>query len=91
VGRNHLTGREPSVRFGPLGPGLPEGADEHCLAHELTRRKHEVVRQAVLPLHHDTIQLDAGYRLDLIVTDAVIIEIKATETIEDVHKAQIMT
>ena len=61
-----------------LGPGLLESAYEHCLAYELQTRGLKLQRQSVLPIVYEATRLDAGYRLDLIVENAIIIEIPAT-------------
>ena len=74
-----------------LGPGLLESAYEHCLFHELTSRGHRVRRQVVMPIEYQGATLDAGYRLDLLVEEAVIIEIKAIDTLTPVHMAQMIT
>lgn len=74
-----------------LGPGLLESAYEHCLAHELELRGLSVSRQAPLPIHYEGLRLDAGYRLDLVVADAVIVEIKAVEALSRLHEAQLLT
>ena len=74
-----------------LGPGLLESVYEHCLAHELTLRGLTVHRQLSLPVSYRDIQLDAGYRVDLLVEDAVIVEIKAVEAFSRLHEAQLLT
>ncbi|RAK52469.1 GxxExxY protein [Phenylobacterium hankyongense] len=74
-----------------LGPGLLESADEQCLAHELHARGVGVRRQVSLPIEFDGLRLDAGYRLDLVVADAVIVEVKAVEALARLHEAQILT
>ncbi|WP_377355186.1 GxxExxY protein [Phenylobacterium terrae] len=74
-----------------LGPGLLESAYEHCLAHELHSRGLTVARQVALPIEYDGLQLDAGYRLDLVVEDAVLVEVKAVEALSRLHEAQILT
>jgi GxxExxY protein len=74
-----------------LGPGLLESAYEICLAHELEKRGRSVLRQVALPLVYDTIKLEAGYRIDLIVDNSVIVEVKAVEAIAPVHEAQLLT
>jgi GxxExxY protein len=74
-----------------LGPGLLESAYEACLCHELTKRNREVRRQVSLPIDYDGVQLDAGYRLDLVVDVEVIVELKSVEKIEPIHEAQLMT
>ena len=74
-----------------LGPGLLESAYEHCLAYELTLRGIRVRRQIALPLVYEDTHLDAGYRLDLIIDDAVIVEVKAIDALAPIHDAQLLT
>ena len=74
-----------------LGPGLLESTYEHCLAYELNSRGLSVRRQLPLPIIYADTQLDAGYRLDLVIEDAMIIEIKAVEAFSRLHEAQILT
>ena len=74
-----------------LGPGLLESAYEECLYYELVKEGLKVEKQKVLPLIYEEIKLEVGYRLDLIVEDKVIIEIKSVEVLNDVHLAQILT
>jgi GxxExxY protein len=74
-----------------LGPGLLESAYEACLYYELTQRNLKVLRQLQLPLTYKGIQLDAGYRVDLLVEDAVVVEIKAVERLERLHEAQLLS
>ncbi len=74
-----------------LGPGLLESAYEECLYYELVKEGLKVEKQKALPLIYEEIKLEVGYRLDLIVEDKVIIEIKSVEVLNDVHLAQILT
>ena len=74
-----------------LGPGLLESAYETCLAYELTQRGLAVRRQAAQPIVYEELTLEAGYGIDLLVNDAVIVEVKAIDTLLPVHQAQIMT
>jgi GxxExxY protein len=74
-----------------LGPGLLESAYEVCLEYELIKQGFNVERQKVLPVVYDGIGLDAGYRIDLLVEDAVIIELKAVDELVPIHQAQLMT
>jgi GxxExxY protein len=74
-----------------LGPGLLESAYERCLAYELSARGLSVRRQVALPITYEGQTLDAGYRVDLLVADAVIVEIKAVDALTRVHQAQILT
>lgn len=72
-----------------LGPGLLESAYEACLEHELQRRKHKVLRQVILPVTFEGKNIDLGYRLDMLIDNEVILELKASESILPVHKAQL--
>ena len=74
-----------------LGPGLLESAYEVCLAHELERRGRSVQKQVVLPIVYQEVRLDPGYRIDLIVDEQVIVEVKAVDTLAPVHEAQLLT
>jgi GxxExxY protein len=74
-----------------LGPGLLESAYEVCLAHELKKAGLRADRQIAIPVIYDGLRLDAGYQLDLLVEDLVILELKAVETILPIHEAQLLT
>jgi len=74
-----------------IGPGLLESAYEACEAYELNERGRKVARQVPLPLVYKGVKLDCGYRLDLLVDDLVIVEVKAVDTLNDVHKAQLLS
>ena len=74
-----------------LGPGLLESAYEECLYYELVKEGLKVEKQKALPLIYEEIKLEVGYRLDLIVEEKVIIEIKACEGLNDIHLAQVLT
>lgn len=74
-----------------LGPGLLETVYEACLQHELSRRGLEAARQRSLPITYDGLTLEAGLRLDLLVADRLIVEIKAVDALLPVHKAQLLT
>lgn len=74
-----------------LGPGLLESVYEQCLAHEPQRRGHEVRRQLMLPVVYEGLTLELGYRLDLFVDDAVIVEVKSVEALSRLHEAQLLT
>jgi GxxExxY protein len=74
-----------------LGPGLLENAYEECLFYELKLAGFNVEKQKALPLIYKEVKLDAGYRLDLLVENKLIIEIKAVEAINDIHIAQVLT
>lgn len=74
-----------------LGPGLLESAYEECLCHELNVRKLGFTRQQFLPLEYKGIKLDCGYRLDLLVEEQVVLELKTVDRILPIHKAQLLT
>ena len=74
-----------------LGPGLLESVYEACLAHELAKRGISFRTQVTLPVRYDGVQLDAGFRVDLLVEDRVIVELKAVETLLPIHEAQLIT
>ena len=74
-----------------LGPGLLESTYEVCLEYELRKNGLEVGRQIALPVVYDEVKLDAGYRIDLIVNNTVIIEIKSVDCLAPVHTAQVLT
>jgi len=74
-----------------LGPGLLESAYEVCLEYELIKMGYKVERQKPLPIIYDEIELDAGYRIDLLVEDCVIVELKAVIEMIPLYKAQLMT
>ncbi|MBV5282547.1 MAG: GxxExxY protein [Paludibacter sp.] len=74
-----------------LGPGLLESAYLECLYYELKISGLKVEKQKPLPLIYKEIRLDAGYRLDLLVEDKVVIELKSVEAINDIHIAQVIT
>ena len=74
-----------------VGPGLLESAYEECLCHELVLRGIPFERQKNLPLVYKQRQLDCGYRLDVVVDNMVVVELKSCDKIESIHKAQLLT
>jgi GxxExxY protein len=74
-----------------LGPGLLESTYEACLAYELDLAGLQVDRQKLLPILYQGIQLDEGYRIDLLVERTVLLELKAVEQVRDVHVAQLLS
>lgn len=74
-----------------LGPGLLESAYEECLCHELTQQNIMFKRQVPLPVLYKEVKLDCAYRLDIVVDDCVILELKAVEKILPIHDAQLLT
>ncbi len=74
-----------------LGPGLLESAYQKCLCHELRLREISFADEKPLPLVYKGEKLDCGYRLDIVVENAVIVELKSCEKLEPIHKAQLLT
>jgi GxxExxY protein len=74
-----------------LGPGLLEGAYRACLAHELILRGIKIVQERPMPVTYRGLALDTGYRLDLVVEDVVIVELKAVDSLLPIHHAQLLT
>jgi len=74
-----------------LGPGLLESAYEACLYYELIETGLVIEKQKILPVVYKSVNLDCGYRLDLVVEDKVIIEVKSVTDLEDIHLAQVIT
>ena len=75
----------------PLGPGLLESAYKECLCYEFGLRDFSFERQKPLPIVYKGKKLDCGYRLDIVVENAIILELKSCEKIEEIHKAQLLT
>ncbi len=74
-----------------LGPGLMESAYEACLCYELAKRNLQFEQQVPLPVKYKEVNLDCGYRIDVIVEKTVIVEIKSVAALEPIHKAQVIT
>lgn len=74
-----------------LGPGLLESAYRECLRYELLERGHVALQEVPLPLTYKGLKLDCGYRLDLLVNDAVIVEVKSVNDLAPVHEAQLLS
>jgi len=74
-----------------LGPGLLESAYEECLCYELNQLRISFERQVPLPLNYKGVKLDCGYRMDLVVEDLVIIELKTVERFHPIHDAQLLS
>lgn len=77
--------------YNNLGPGLLESAYEAALCHEMEKAGLSIKRQAGLPIVYDTIEVDVGYRLDILVEGKVIVEIKSVENLHEVHHKQLLT
>jgi GxxExxY protein len=74
-----------------IGPGVLESVYQTCLLHELQQRKLNVLSQVALPVHYGNLKLDSGYRIDLLVENRIIVELKCVETLLPIHKAQLLT
>jgi GxxExxY protein len=74
-----------------LGPGMLESVYEACLAYELARRGRRAIRQVRLPIKYKGLEINEGYRLDILVDDKVIVEVKAVQTLAPIHQAQILS
>ena len=91
---NHLTGEVIGAAIEvhkALGPGLLETAYEECLCHELALKRIQYERQKPLPVGYKDVRLDCGYRLDLVVENRLIVELKACDTLIPIYDAQLLT
>jgi GxxExxY protein len=74
-----------------VGPGLLESAYEACLLYELEKRELPVRRQVLVPIRYENLAIDNGYRIDLLIGDRVVVELKSIESILPVHRAQVLS
>ncbi|MFY8090498.1 MAG: GxxExxY protein [Chitinophagaceae bacterium] len=74
-----------------LGPGLLESAYKECFYYQLTKNGLFVEKEKVLPLVYEEVKLDCGYRLDLLIENKIVVEIKSIDAINDIHLAQVLT
>jgi len=74
-----------------LGPGLLESSYEECLCHEMSLKKLPFEKQKPLSISYKGLKLSCGYRMDIVVAEKVILEIKAIEVVTEIHKAQLLT
>jgi len=74
-----------------LGPGLLESAYQECLYYEISKSGLNVLKEVPLPLVYEEVQLEVGYRIDLLIENKFIVEIKSVESLTDVHLAQLLT
>jgi GxxExxY protein len=74
-----------------LGPGLLESTYEQCLCYELSKAGIQFERQKELPVRYQEVQIDCGYRIDLLIEGALIIELKSVDKLERIHEAQLLT
>lgn len=91
---NDLSGKiiELSIKIHKtLGPGLLESTYHRCLEYELAKAKIPFLSEVMLPVKYETLNIESGYRADLVVDDQIIIELKSVDKIADIHKAQTLT
>jgi len=91
---NHLTGEIIGAAIEvhkELGPGLLESAYEECLCYEFKLRKFPFERQKELPIEYKSVKLDCGYRLDIVVWEKIILELKSCSELLPIHEAQLLT
>jgi GxxExxY protein len=91
---NYISGTVVSAAYAvhsQLGPGLLESVYEKCLTHAVRRRGLSVKRQIVLPIEFEGLIVPSGLRLDMLVNDCVVVEVKAVEVVLPVHRAQLLT
>lgn len=74
-----------------LGPGLLESAYEQCLLYEFKKRNISIENQKALPLIYEDVKMDAGYRVDFLIENKLIVEVKSVEGLNDIHLAQVLT
>jgi GxxExxY protein len=94
MGINEITGQilDAAIKVHTvLGPGLLESAYQACLAHELRHRGLNIQVQSILPIEYEGITLDVGYRIDLLVENQVIVELKAVEKMNPIFEAQLLS
>lgn len=74
-----------------LGPGLLESAYQQCLSHELTLNNIPHKLEKTMPVHYKGVEIECGYRIDILVEDRLVLELKAVEALKGIHKAQLLT
>jgi GxxExxY protein len=74
-----------------LGPGLLESVYQECLYYKLVKEGHKVEKEKTMPVIFEEVKIDCGYRIDLLVDDTIVIELKSIETLNDTHLAQTLT
>jgi len=74
-----------------LGPGLLESAYKECLFYEILRAGHSAEKEKSLPLVYEEVKLDIGYRIDILVENKLVIEVKSIDSLTDIHTAQVLT
>jgi GxxExxY protein len=94
VGINEVSGQivDAAIKVhSALGPGLLESTYEACLIYELRKRELAVANQVPLPVRYDDVVIEVGYRIDLLVADMVVVELKSVDEIAPIHKAQLLS
>lgn len=74
-----------------LGPGLLESVYQECLYYKLVKEGHKVEKEKAMPIIFEEVKIDCGYRIDLLVDDTILIELKSVESLNDIHLAQTLT
>ena len=87
---NEVIGLAIKVHKG-LGPGLLESSYKECLFYEIAKAEYRVEKEKPLPLIYETVKLDIGYRIDLLVETKLVVEIKSVDALTDIHTAQVLT
>lgn len=91
---NNITGKVIGIAMevhNTLGPGLLENAYKECLFYKISKSGLFVEKEKPLPLHYEEVKLDCGYRIDLLIENKLLIELKAVEALNDLHLAQTLT
>jgi GxxExxY protein len=94
VNINDITGQAVDAAMkvhSALGPGLLESAYEACLAYELRKRGYRVVTQQTLPVRYEDVCIELGYRIDLVINESVVLELKAISKLQPIHEAQLLS
>ena len=94
MNENELTGKVIGLAMevhSTLGPGLLESAYKECLCHKIQKTGLEVEKEKPLPLIYEDVKLDCGYRIDLLVENQLLLELKSVEALNDLHLAQTLT
>ncbi len=90
-GKKVMLDRDLAALYKTIGPGLLESVYQKCLSYELEKAGHEVVCEKIIPINYDAIEIDMGFRADMIVDDQIIIENKTVEKIMPIHEAQLLS
>jgi GxxExxY protein len=91
---NEITGQAVDAAMkvhSALGPGLLESAYEACLAYELRKRGYRVLTQEAVPVCYEDVSIDLGYRIDILINESVVLELKAIAKLQPIHEAQLLS